>query len=195
MVAQRSAMRYDRDGDSHYDILSAFQKSIRGSDPDAGIHYLARLLEAGDLISPCRRLMVIASEDVGLAYPQAVSVVKACVDSANMLGLPEARIPLAQAVIFLATAPKSNSAMMAIDQAMADLRAGKSGNIPADLQDAHYGGAAKLGHGLGYRYAHDYPNHYVAQQYLPDELKNRVYYRYGENKTEQAAKRYWDAVK
>ncbi|MDY3015187.1 MAG: replication-associated recombination protein A [Evtepia sp.] len=194
-LSQRSAMRYDRDGDSHYDILSAFQKSIRGSDPDAGIHYLARLLEAGDLISPCRRLMVIASEDVGLAYPQAVSVVKACVDSANMLGLPEARIPLAQAVIFLATAPKSNSAMMAIDQAMADLRAGKSGNIPADLQDAHYGGAAKLGHGLGYRYAHDYPNHYVAQQYLPDELKDRVYYRYGENKTEQAAKRYWDSVK
>ena len=188
MVAQRSANRYDRDGDSHYDLLSAFQKSIRGSDPDAAVHYLARLLEAGDLISPCRRLMVIASEDVGLAHPQAVAVVKACVDSANMLGLPEARIPLAQAAIFLATAPKSNSAL-------ADLRAGRSGEVPADLRDAHYGGAANLGHGLEYRYAHDYPNHYVKQQYLPDSLKDRVYYHYGENKTEQAAKQYWARVK
>ena len=195
MVAQRSAMRYDRDGDSHYDILSAFQKSIRGSDPDAAIHYLARLLEAGDLISPCRRLMVIASEDIGLAHPQAVSVVKGCVDSANMLGLPEARIPLAQAVLYLATLPKSNSAICAIDEAMADLRAGKTGDIPANLRDAHYGGAAKLGHGLDYKYAHSYPNHYVRQQYLPEVLKDRVYYQYGENKTEQAAKRYWDAIK
>ena len=195
MVAQRSAMRYDRDGDSHYDILSAFQKSIRGSDPDAAIHYLARLLEAGDLISPCRRLMVIASEDIGLAHPQAVSVVKGCVDSANMLGLPEARIPLAQAVIYLATLPKSNAAICAIDEAMADLRAGRSGDIPANLRDAHYGGAAKLGHGLDYKYAHSYPNHYVKQQYLPDVLKDRVYYHYGENKTEQAAKRYWEAIK
>ena len=194
-VAQRSAMRYDRDGDSHYDILSAFQKSIRGSDPDAGIHYLARLLEAGDLISPCRRLMVIASEDIGLAHPQAVSVVKGCVDSANMLGLPEARIPLAEAVIYLATLPKSNAAIMAIDAAMSDLRKGKSGDIPATLQDSHYGGAAKLGHGQGYRYAHDYPDHYVKQQYLPDVLKDRVYYHYGDNKTEQAAKRYWDEIK
>lgn len=195
MVAQRSAMRYDRDGDSHYDILSAFQKSIRGSDPDAAIHYLARLLEAGDLISPCRRLMVIASEDIGLAHPQAVSVVKGCVDSANMLGLPEARIPLAQAVLYLATLPKSNSAICAIDEAMADVRAGKTGDIPANLRDAHYGGAAKLGHGLDYQYAHSYPNHYVKQQYLPDALKERVYYHYGENKTEQAAKRYWDTIK
>ena len=195
MVAQRSAMRYDRDGDSHYDILSAFQKSIRGSDPDAAIHYLARLLEAGDLISPCRRLMVIASEDIGLAHPQAVSVVKGCVDSANMLGLPEARIPLAQAVLYLATLPKSNSAICAIDEAMADVRAGKTGDIPTNLRDAHYGGAAKLGHGLDYQYAHSYPNHYVKQQYLPDALKDRVYYQYGENKTEQAAKRYWDTIK
>ena len=195
LVAQRSAMRYDRDGDSHYDILSAFQKSIRGSDPDAAVHYLARLLEAGDLISPCRRLMVIASEDVGLAYPQAVSVVKACVDSANMLGLPEARIPLAQAAIFLATAPKSNGAILAIDSAMKDLRQGKGGEVPAFLRDSHYGGAEKLGHGQGYRYAHDYPRHYVPQQYLPDELKDRVYYHYGDNKTEQAAKRYWDEIK
>ena len=195
MVAQRSAMRYDRDGDSHYDILSAFQKSIRGSDPDAAVHYLARLLEAGDLISPCRRLMVIASEDIGLAHPQAVSVVKGCVDSANMLGLPEARIPLAQAAIYLATLPKSNAAICAIDEAMADLRQGKSGDIPANLRDAHYGGAAKLGHGLDYKYAHNYPNHYVKQQYLPDVLKDRVYYHYGENKTEQAAKRYWEEIK
>lgn len=195
LVAQRSAMRYDRDRDSHYDILSAFQKSIRGSDPDAAVHYLARLLEAGDLISPCRRLMVIASEDVGLAYPQAVSVVKACVDSANMLGLPEARIPLAQAAIFLATAPKSNGAILAIDSAMKDLRQGKGGEVPAFLRDSHYGGAEKLGHGQGYRYAHNYPRHYVPQQYLPDELKDRVYYHYGDNKTEQAAKRYWDEIK
>lgn len=195
VVAQRSAMRYDRDGDSHYDILSAFQKSIRGSDPDAAVHYLARLLEAGDIISPCRRLLVIASEDVGLAHPQAVSVVKACVDSAHMLGLPEARIPLAEAALYLATLPKSNAAICAIDEALADLRRGKTGEIPADLRDAHYGGAAKLGHGLGYRYAHDYPDHYVKQQYLPDALKDRVYYRYGENKTEQAAKRYWDEIK
>ena len=194
-VAQPSANRYDRDGDSHYDLLSAFQKSIRGSDPNAAVHYLARLLEAGDLISPCRRLMVIASEDVGLAYPQAVAVVKACVDSANMLGLPEARIPLAQAAIFLATAPKSNSAILAVEGALADLRAGKGGEVPADLRDAHYDGAGKLGHGLGYRYAHNYPNHYVQQQYLPDALKDRVYYHYGENKTEQAARAYWARVK
>lgn len=195
MVAQRSAMRYDRDGDSHYDILSAFQKSIRGSDPDAGIHYLGRLLEAGDLISPCRRLLVIASEDIGLAYPQAVSVVKACVDSANMLGLPEARIPLAEAVIFLATAPKSNSAIRAVDAALSDLRKGRSGDIPADLKDAHYGGAAKLGRGMEYHYAHDYPGHYIRQQYLPDALKDRKYYQYGDNKTEQAARRYWEEIK
>lgn len=194
-VAQRSANRYDKDGDSHYDILSAFQKSIRGSDPDAAIHYLARLLASGDLISPCRRLMVMASEDVGLAHPQAAAVVKACVDSANMLGLPEARLPLAQATLFLATAPKSNSAIQAIDQAMADLRAGNTGEVPAHLRDSHYPGAAKLGHGQTYRYAHDYPNHYVKQQYLPDPIKDRVYYQYGENKTEQAAKAYWDRIK
>ncbi|MCI6990206.1 MAG: replication-associated recombination protein A [Clostridiales bacterium] len=194
-VAQRSATRYDRDGDVHYDILSAFQKSIRGSDPDAAVHYLARLLEAGDLISPCRRLMVMASEDVGLAHPQAVSIVKACVDSANMLGLPEARLPLAQAAIFLATCPKSNSGILAIDRAMVDLRKGTTGEVPAHLRDSHYGGAAKLGHGQTYRYAHDYPHHYVQQQYLPDALKDRVYYHYGENKTEQAAKTYWDRIK
>lgn len=194
-LAQRSANRYDRDGDVHYDLLSAFQKSIRGSDPDAAVHYLARLLEAGDLISPCRRLLVMASEDVGLAHPQAVAVVKACVDSANMLGLPEAQLPLAQAAIFLATCPKSNSATLAIAAAREDLARGAAGQVPAHLRDSHYGGAAQLGHGQGYRYAHDYPHHYVRQQYLPDALKDRVYYHYGENKTEQAARAYWARIK
>lgn len=195
MAAQRSNMRYDRDGDQHYDILSAFQKSVRGSDPDAAVHYLARLLEAGDLISAGRRLLVMASEDVGMAYPQAAAIVKACVDSAFQLGLPEARIPLAQAVIVLATAPKSNSAINAIDAAMADIRAGKSGDIPAYLKDGHYSGAKKMGRALTYQYPHSYPNHWVKQQYLPDTLKDAVYYEYGSNKTEQRAKAYWDEIK
>lgn len=194
-IAQRSSMRYDRDGDGHYDILSALQKSIRGSDADAGLHYLARLLEAGDLISACRRLMVIAAEDVGLAYPQALSIVKSCIDAANMLGLPEARIPLAEAVILMATAPKSNSAIVGIDAALAELRRGDVGEVPPHLKDAHYPGAQNLGRGLRYQYPHAYPQHYVAQQYLPDALCGRVYYEYGENKTEQTAKRYWDAIK
>jgi len=194
-VTQKSAMRYDRDGDSHYDILSAFQKSVRGSDPDAAVHYLARLLEGGDLASPCRRMLVIASEDIGLAYPQAIAVVKACVDAAFQLGLPEARIPLAEAVIFLATCPKSNSAICAIDAAAEDLKNGKSGDIPPHLKDAHYSGAAKMGCGLTYRYPHSFPNSYVAQQYLPDTLKDAQYYRFGTNKVEQACKRYWDEVK
>ena len=183
------------DGDNHYDILSALQKSIRGSDPDAGLHYLARLLEAGDLVSACRRLMVIASEDVGLAYPQAVSIVKSCIDAANMLGLPEARIPLAEAVILMATAPKSNSAIMGIDAALSDIRKGNYGDIPAYLMDSHYAGAKKLGRGLTYQYPHSFPNHYVPQQYLPDRLKDAAYYQYGENKTEQAAKAYWARIK
>lgn len=195
LVAQRSTMRYDRDGDSHYDILSALQKSIRGSDPNAALHYLARLLEAGDLISACRRLMVTASEDIGLAYPQAVSIVKSCIDAANMLGLPEARIPLAQAAILMATAPKSNSAISGIDAATNDIRTGNSGEVPAHLRDSHYNGAEKLGRGLEYQYAHQFSNHYVKQQYLPDLLKSRIYYEYGDNKSEQAAKRYWDEVK
>ncbi len=194
-AAQRSAMRYDRDGDQHYDILSGLQKSIRGSDPDAAVHYLARLLEAGDLISACRRLLVIAAEDVGLAYPQAISIVKACVDTATQLGLPEARIPLADAAILLATAPKSNSGIRAIDAAMQDVRAGKAGEVPDYLKDSHYSGAGKLGRGLTYRFPHDYPNHWVEQQYLPDTLRGAHYYDYGENKTEQRAKAYWDAVK
>ncbi len=194
-ASQRSAMRYDRDGDEHYDILSAFQKSIRGSDENAALHYLARLLEAGDLISPCRRLLVIASEDIGLAYPQAVSIVNACVDSAERLGLPEARIPLAQAVITLCTAPKSNSAICAIDDAMADVKNGNFSQIPAHLKDAHYDGAKKLGRGQTYKYPHGYPNSYVEQQYLPDSIKDRVYYKFGENKTEQAALEYRNKIK
>ncbi len=194
-VAQRSALRYDRDGDEHYDILSALQKSVRGSDPDAAVHYLARLLDAGDLLSPCRRLLVMASEDVGLAYPTAVAVVKACVDSALQLGLPEARIPLAQAAVFLATCPKSNSAVCAIERAEADIQAGKSGPIPENLRDAHYQGAAKLGHGAGYLYPHDFPNHWVRQRYLPDALSDARYYEYGDDKIEQAAKGYWEKIK
>lgn len=194
-VAQRSALRYDRDGDEHYDILSALQKSVRGSDPDAAVHYLARLLDAGDLLSPCRRLLVMASEDVGLAHPTAVAVVKACVDSALQLGLPEARIPLAQAAVFLATCPKSNSAVCAIERAEEDIRAGKSGPIPENLRDAHYAGAAKLGRGAGYLYPHDFPNHWVRQRYLPDALADARYYEYGDDKLEQAAKAYWEKVK
>lgn len=185
-VSQRSAMRYDRDGDAHYDILSAFQKSLRGSDENAALHYLARLLEAGDLISACRRLLVCAAEDVGLAWPQIIPIVKACVDSAMQLGLPEARIPLANAVILVATSPKSNTAICAIDAAMQDIGHGKGGEIPDSLRDGHYEGAKKLGHATGYRYPHDFGG-WVAQQYLPDALKDRTYYTFGINKTEQAA--------
>lgn len=193
-VSQKSAMRYDKDGDSHYDILSAFQKSIRGSDPDAAVHYLARLLEAGDMASACRRLLVTASEDIGLAYPQAAAIAKACVDSAFQLGLPEARIPLAQAVILLATAPKSNSAYCAIDAAISDIKNGKGRDIPSTLQDTHYSGAKKLGRG-GYVYPHGHKNNYVPQQYLPDDIKDAKYYKYSDNKTEQLAKKYWDEIK
>lgn len=194
-AAQKKAMRYDRDGDSHYDVLSAFQKSIRGSDPDAAVHYLARLVAADDLASICRRLLVIASEDIGLAYPQAAAIVKSCVDSAQQLGFPEARIPLAQAVILLATAPKSNSAICAIDAALADIEKSDPGDIPAHLKDSHYGGSAKLGHGLEYKYPHSYPDHYTPQQYLPDKLADRVYYCFGKNKTELAAREYWKHIK
>lgn len=193
-AAQRSNMRYDRDGDSHYDILSALQKSIRGSDPDAALHYLARLLEAGDIISAARRILVIASEDIGLAYPQAVVIVKACVDNAFQLGLPEARIPLAQAVTLLATAPKSNSAYMGINAALADVQNGELGTIPRHLQNVHCDSTQDKQE-QGYHYPHDYPHHWLPQQYLPDSLKQRQYYVYGDNKNEQAAKRYWDAIK
>ena len=194
-ATQKKTTKYDKSGDSHYDILSAFQKSIRGSDPDAGIHYLARLIAGGDLVSICRRLLVIAAEDIGLAYPQAITIVKSCVDSALQLGFPEARIPLAEAVILLATAPKSNSAAMAIDEALGDIEHMDVGEIPAHLKDAHYGGAKKLGRGVEYKYPHSYPNNYIKQQYLPDKIKDRTYYNFGENKTEMAAKEYWQKIK
>lgn len=189
-IAQKSAVRYDREGDEHYDLVSALQKSIRGSDENAALHYLGRLLEAGDLLSPCRRLLVIASEDIGLAYPMAAVIVKSCVDSALQLGLPEGRIPLAQAVVLLATAPKSNSAYLAIDAAIADIHAGHVGRIPRCLQNKHYDGAEVEQKGQFYKYPHDYPNHYVKQQYLPDDLKEKIYYTFGDNKTEQAARAY-----
>ena len=194
-ATQKKALRYDKDGDSHYDILSAFQKSVRGSDPDAAIHYLARLISAGDLASICRRLLVMASEDIGLAYPQAVTIVKACVDSALQLGLPEARIPLAEAVILLATSPKSNSAICAIDDALNDIKNIDTGDIPSHLKDSHYSGSQKLGHGLTYKYPHSYPDHYIEQQYLPDNIKDRKYYEFGDNKTETLAKEYWSKIK
>jgi putative ATPase len=193
-VSQRSAMRYDREGDDHFDTVSALMKSMRGSDPDAALHYLARLLTAGDLIGACRRILCSASEDIGLAYPQAVPIVKACVDSALQLGLPEARLPLAEAVILLATWPKSNTGCLAIDAAMADVRAGKAGPIPRELQNVHADGAG-FEREQGYKYPHDFPNRWVAQQYLPDELVGTRYYEYGDNKTEQAAKAYWDRIK
>lgn len=194
-IAQKSSMRYDRDGDVHYDVLSAFQKSIRGSDADAAVHYLARLVKAGDLPSICRRLLVIAAEDIGLAYPQAIQITKSCVDSALQLGFPEARIPLAEAVILLATAPKSNSAICAVDAALQDIETMDAADIPSHLKDSHYAGAKKLGRGLTYQYPHSYKNHYVRQQYLPDSLKDKTYYVYGDNKVEQAAKNYWDKIK
>ena len=188
-ISQRSAMRYDRDGDEHYDILSAYQKSMRGSDENAALHYLGRLLEAGDLISACRRLLVCACEDVGLAYPQIIQIVKAAVDSAMQLGLPEARIPLADAVILVCTAPKSNSGICAIDAALDDICRGKGGNIPDSLRDGHYGGSQKLGHAIGYKYPHSYGG-WVEQQYLPDSIKDAEYYKFGMNKNEQAALEY-----
>ena len=191
----KKSFRHDRDGDDHYDVLSAFQKSVRGSDPDAAIHYMARLLTAGDLQSVCRRILVMASEDIGLAYPNAIIITKACVDAALQLGLPEARIPLAEAVIMLATAPKSNSAINAIDAAMEDIASSDTGEVPKHLKDSHYQGAEKLGHGAGYKYPHAYPNHYVNQQYLPDKIKNRKYYQYGDNKLEIATENYWKNIK
>lgn len=194
-AVQKKALRYDKDGDSHYNILSAFQKSVRGSDPDAAVHYLARLVAADDLQSICRRILVMASEDVGLAYPQAAAIVNACVNSALQLGFPEARIPLAEAVILLATAPKSNSAVCAVDAALSDIKNIDTGDIPSHLKDSHYGGAKKLGHGIEYKYPHEYPNHYTPQQYLPDNIKDKVYYHFADNKTEWAAREYWKKIK
>ena len=194
-LTQKSAMRYDKDGDEHYDIVSAYQKSMRGSDTNAALHYLARLLEAGDLPSACRRLMVCACEDVGLAYPQIIPIVKAAVDAAMMVGLPEARIPLANAVILVAESPKSNSAYEAINAAMADVKKGNFGPIPRQLQNKHFDGEDAKIKGQNYIYPHPFPNHWVEQQYLPDKLKNTKYYEYGANKNEQAHKEYWDKIK
>ena len=193
-LSQHSAMRYDREGDDHYDLLSALQKSIRGSDPDAAVYYLGRLLTAGDLLSPCRRLLVIASEDIGLAYPLAITVTKSCVDAALQIGLPEARLPLAEAAVLLATAPKSNSAHNAIVAAMEDIQSGVVGDIPRHLKNVHLDSAGSEKPD-SYKYPHLYPHHYVKQRYLPEVLGDRTYYEYGENKTEQAAKKYWDDIK
>ncbi len=194
-LAQRSAMRYDREGDEHYDIVSAYQKSMRGSDANAALHYLARLLEAGDLPSACRRLMVCASEDVGLAYPQILPIVKAAVDIAQAVGLPEARIPLADAVVLVCQAPKSTTGHDAINAAMADVQAGKAGPIPRQLQNKHYDGDEVEQKGQFYKYPHSYPGHWVEQQYLPDALKDAVYYTPGDNKTEQSFAAYWKEIK
>lgn len=194
-LTQKSAVKYDREGDEHYDILSAYQKSMRGSDPDAALHYLARLLEAGDLPSACRRLMVCACEDVGLAYPMIIPIVKSAVDAAQMLGLPEARIPLADAVVLVCNSPKSNSAYNGINAAMADVQKGNYSPIPRQLQNKHFDGADAAVKGQFYQYPHTYENHWVRQQYLPDALKDAAYYVFGDNKNEQAAKAYWEKIK
>ena len=193
-VTQKSALRADRDGDSHYDLLSALQKSIRGSDPDAACHYLARLLEAGQMQSACRRLMVIAAEDVGLAYPMIIPIVNACVDMALKLGMPEARIPLGDAAVLMATSPKSNTGHVALDAAIADVRKGKGGDFPRHLQNMH-ADSYTMEREQGYLYPHDFPNHWVQQQYLPDELAGKRYYEFGPNKVEQASKQYWESIK
>ncbi len=193
-VSQKSALRADREGDNYYDLLSALQKSIRGSDPDAACHYLARLLEAGQMQSACRRLMVIACEDVGLAYPQIIPIVKSCVDAALMLGMPEARIPLGDAAVLMATSPKSNSGHIALDAALEDVRNGLGRGFPRHLQNVH-ADTHTMEREQGYQYPHNFPNHWVEQQYLPDDLMGKTYYDYGPNKLEQAAKQYWDAIK
>ena len=194
-LTQKNAFRYDKKGDENYDVMSAFQKSMRGSDPNAALHYLARLLEAGDLPSATRRLMVCACEDVGLAYPMIIPIVKAAVDAALQVGLPEARIPLADAVVLVCTAPKSNSAYKGINAAMEDVQNGNYGRIPRTLQNKHFDGEDNPNKGQFYKYPHDYKNHYVSQQYLPDDIKSRKYYVFGDNKIEQAAKAYWELVK
>ncbi len=186
LVPEGFSTNFDRDGDVHYDLLSCLQKSIRGSDPDGAVFYLAKLLEGGDLISPCRRLMVIASEDIGAAYPMAAVIVRACVESAKELGLPEARIPLANAAVMLATAPKSNTAYAAMNEAIEDIHKGLGGEIPEHLRSPLF---------KGYKYPHEYPGNYVKQEYLPADVRHKKYYHYGENKTEQAAKAYWEKIK
>lgn len=194
-LAQRSALRYDKEGDEHYDIVSAYQKSMRGSDPNAALHYLARLLEAGDLPSACRRLMVCACEDVGLAYPMIIPIVKAAVDAALQVGLPEARIPLADAVVLVSQAPKSNAAYVAVDKALEDIRAGRSGPIPRTLQNKHFDGEDNPNKGQFYQYPHDFPGHWLPQQYLPDAIRDAVYYVPGDNKNEQAYAAYWKEIR
>lgn len=194
-LTQKSALRYDRGGDEHYDILSGFQKSMRGSDPDAALHYLGRLLEAGDMPSACRRLMVCACEDVGLAWPQIIPIVKAAVDAALMVGMPEARLPLADAAVLVSLAPKSNSAHVALDKAIADIRAGKTGSVPRNLQNKHYDGDEVERKGQFYEYPHDYPHHWLPQQYLPDALLGASYYEFGDNKNEQGFRAYWEKIK
>ena len=194
-ILEGNSVRYDREGDEHYDIVSAYQKSMRGSDPDAAIYYLARLLAAGDLPSACRRLLVCANEDVGLAYPQIIPIVKAAVDTAMTVGLPEARIPLANAVILVANSPKSVSTYDAINAAMADVERGVGGDIPRHLQNKHFDGEDAGIKGQNYLYPHSYPMHYVNQQYLPDNIKNKKYYNFGDNKNEQSFKEYWDKIK
>lgn len=186
------AMKLDRDGNEHYDLLSALQKSVRGSDPDAAVFYLARLLEGGDLISPCRRLLVMAAEDIGLAHPTAITVVQACVEAAERLGLPEARLPLAEAAVYLATLPKSNSAYMAYNAAAEDVKSGRGVRVPDYLRDSMQPSAE---HNKDYIYPHDYPSHYYPQVYLPSDIAGKHYYEYGDNKTETAAKQYWDKIK
>ncbi len=194
-LTQKSVMRYDKNSDEHYDLMSAFQKSMRGSDPDGALHYLGRLLEAGDLPSACRRLLVCACEDVGLAWPQIIPIVKAAVDSALMVGLPEARIPLADAAVLVSLAPKSNSAYTALDKAMADIRVGKAGPVPRNLQNKHYDSAEVERKGQFYQYPHDAPHHWLPQQYLPDSLLASRYYEYGDNKMEQSFRAYWEKIK
>lgn len=194
-VAGSAGVRYDRDGEQHYDIISAYQKSMRGSDADAALYYLGLLLAAGDLPSACRRLLVCSNEDVGLAYPQIIPIVKAAVDTAMMVGLPEARLPLANAVVLVAQSPKSNSTHDAINDVMRDIERGIVGDVPRHLQNKHCDGADSKNPGQHYKYPHSYPNHYVKQQYLPDNLVGKQYYKPGKNKTEQSFGAYWDAIK
>lgn len=194
-LVDKANISYDRSEDKHFDNLSALMKSLRGSDPDAAVFYLAKMLEAGDLIAACRRLLCSASEDVGMAYPQIIPIVKAAVDSALQLGYPEARLPLVNAAILIATAPKSNSGVLAIDAAIADIHSGKGINVPRTLQNTHYDGADQKNKGQNYKYPHNYSHHWVKQQYLPDDIKEAKYYVYQDNKYEQSLKEYWDKVK
>ena len=194
-LIDKANISYDRSEDHHFDTLSAFMKSLRGSDPDAAIFYLAKLLEGGELIAACRRLLCSVNEDVGLAYPQLIPIVKACVDSALQLGMPEARLPLSNATILIATAPKSNSAYLAYAAAQEDINKGKGVSTPRQLQNTHFDGKDAKVKGQHYKYPHDYPHHYVKQQYLPDDIKDQKYYIPQDNKNENASKEYWEKIK